>query len=215
MLADSTIRIPTATYRLQFNHSFTFARARALVPYFHALGISDCYASSFLRAMPGSMHGYDVIDPTTLNGEIGSEQEFAAMTETIRTHSMGLILDVVDDVQDKSHGMRSDGLCHRCKLLFRSDLAVQGGGVDHVVSVHASRHRTQERRGITITDPQRMKIWHQCARTSERKRVVELQTIRGSGDSYGRVGKHERVGSGQAWDHRRADGIVSRQYDES
>ena len=95
MPADSTIRIPTATYRLQFNHSFTFARARALVPYFHALGISDCYASSFLRAMPGSMHGYDVIDPTTLNGEIGSEQEFAAMTETIRTHSMGLILDVV------------------------------------------------------------------------------------------------------------------------
>ena len=95
MPADSTIRIPTATYRLQFNHSFTFARARALVPYFHALGISDCYASSFLRAMPGSMHGYDVIDPTTLNGEIGSEQEFAAMAETIRTHSMGLILDVV------------------------------------------------------------------------------------------------------------------------
>jgi (1->4)-alpha-D-glucan 1-alpha-D-glucosylmutase len=74
---------------------FTFARARALVPYFHALGISDCYASSFLRAMPGSMHGYDVIDPTTLNAEIGSEQEFAELAETIRTHSMGLILDVV------------------------------------------------------------------------------------------------------------------------
>ena len=97
MPAPATTRIPSATYRLQFNHMFTFTRARALVPYFHALGISDCYASSFLRAMPGSMHGYDVIDPTSLNCEIGSEQEFTAMAEAIRAHNMGLILDVVPD----------------------------------------------------------------------------------------------------------------------
>ena len=55
---------PLSTYRLQFHRGFTFRDARAIVDYLHDLGISDCYASSYLKAVPGSPHGYDVADPT-------------------------------------------------------------------------------------------------------------------------------------------------------
>lgn len=91
----SNPREPTATYRFQFNRSFTFDHARRLIPYLQGFGISDCYASSFLQAMPGSNHGYDVIDPSRLNPEIGTESDLAAFTEALRSGGMGLILDVV------------------------------------------------------------------------------------------------------------------------
>jgi (1->4)-alpha-D-glucan 1-alpha-D-glucosylmutase len=93
--ALSTEHVPTATYRLQLNQSFTFEQARRLAPYLHAFGISDCYVSSFLQAMPGSNHGYDVIDPSSLNAEIGTEAELAAFVEALHAYDMGLILDVV------------------------------------------------------------------------------------------------------------------------
>ena len=67
-------RVPLSTYRLQFHRDFTFRDARAIVDYLHALGISDCYASSYLKAVPGSPHGYDVADPTRLNPEIGDRR---------------------------------------------------------------------------------------------------------------------------------------------
>ena len=88
-------RIPTATYRLQFNAGFTFADAARLVPYLQRLGISDLYCSSYLQAVPGSLHGYDVADPTTLNAEIGTEPDFDAFVRALRAHGMGQILDIV------------------------------------------------------------------------------------------------------------------------
>ncbi|WP_447598412.1 malto-oligosyltrehalose synthase [Nitrospira sp. Nam80] len=95
MIDVSTARQPIATYRVQFNRSFTFDHARRLIPYWRGFGISDCYASSFLRAMPGSNHGYDVIDPTQLNPEIGTESDFTAFAQALQSAGMGLILDVV------------------------------------------------------------------------------------------------------------------------
>ena len=88
-------RIPTATYRLQFNHAFTFVDAARIVPYLHALGITDCYVSSYLTAVPGSLHGYDIVDPTTLNPDLGTEHDFRIFTESLAQHGMGQILDVV------------------------------------------------------------------------------------------------------------------------
>ena len=84
-------RIPIATYRLQFNSQFTFADARAVIPYLHDLGISDIYASSFVSAKEGSLHGYDIVDPTTLNAEIGTEQEFRELVEELHHFGMGQI----------------------------------------------------------------------------------------------------------------------------
>ena len=88
-------RVPIATYRLQFNSRFTFADAARLVPYLQRLGISDLYCSSYLQAAPGSPHGYDVADPTSLNAEIGSEEDYRAFVRTLRAHGMGQILDIV------------------------------------------------------------------------------------------------------------------------
>ncbi len=99
-------RVPIATYRLQFNKSFSFADARALVPYLHRLGITDLYASPFLKARPGSSHGYDVTDHTAINPEIGSDEDLAALSAELKHHEMGLIIDVVPNhmgIDDESN----------------------------------------------------------------------------------------------------------------
>ncbi len=88
-------RTPLTTYRLQFNRAFTFADARALVPYLHELGATDCYTSPVLRARPGSTHGYDICDHSHLNPELGGEKEFDAFAAALRERHMGLILDIV------------------------------------------------------------------------------------------------------------------------
>ncbi|MBA2351196.1 MAG: malto-oligosyltrehalose synthase [Burkholderiales bacterium] len=87
--------IPLATYRLQFNRDFTFDDAARLVPYLAQLGISHIYASSYLKARPGSRHGYDIIDHQLFNPEIGTPAEFARLVATLRRHGMNQILDIV------------------------------------------------------------------------------------------------------------------------
>jgi len=87
--------VPAATYRLQFNASFTFEQAAALVDYLDALGVSHCYASSYLASVPGSPHGYDVADPARLNPELGPEASYARWIDALRRRGMGHIVDVV------------------------------------------------------------------------------------------------------------------------
>ena len=91
----SSPQIPLATYRLQFNRDFTFTDATQLVSYLAALGITHCYASPYLRARPGSTHGYDIIDHNLLNPEIGSTEDFENFVAALRQHGMGHILDIV------------------------------------------------------------------------------------------------------------------------
>ena len=86
---------PAATYRLQFNAAFTFEDATAIVGYLNRLGVTHCYASSYLAAVPGSTHGYDVADPTRLNPEIGDRDSYDTWVRTLRAHHMGHILDLV------------------------------------------------------------------------------------------------------------------------
>ena len=93
--AMSPAVVPAATYRLQFNTSFTFDDATAIVDYLDRLGISHCYASSYFRAVPGSTHGYDVADPTQLNPEIGDRESYDRWVRTLRGHHMGHIIDLV------------------------------------------------------------------------------------------------------------------------
>jgi len=88
-------RIPLSTYRLQFNQRFTFNDAHAIVDYLHALGISDCYASSYLKAVPGSPHGYDVADPTQLNPDLGTSDDYWRWIDALEAHGMGHVMDLV------------------------------------------------------------------------------------------------------------------------
>jgi (1->4)-alpha-D-glucan 1-alpha-D-glucosylmutase len=91
----STPRIPISTYRLQFSHELRFNDAKALVPYLHDLGITDIYASPLLQARKGSLHGYDVADPSHLNPELGTDQEFDELVRELQKCDMGLLLDIV------------------------------------------------------------------------------------------------------------------------
>ena len=94
---------PSATYRLQFNQSFTFEDATGLVDYLDELGITDIYASPFLMARPGSMHGYDVTDQSRFNPEIGDEDSFLRLSAELQRREMGLIADVVPNHMCISH----------------------------------------------------------------------------------------------------------------
>ncbi|CAI10068.1 putative fusion of 4-alpha glucanotransferase and maltooligosyltrehalose synthase [Aromatoleum aromaticum EbN1] len=90
-----TAAIPRATYRLQFHADFGFAAAEAVLPYLAELGISHVYAAPFLKARPGSRHGYDIIDHQAVNPEIGSEADFDRYCARLAELGLGQVLDVV------------------------------------------------------------------------------------------------------------------------
>ncbi|HEY0159839.1 MAG TPA: malto-oligosyltrehalose synthase [Thermoanaerobaculia bacterium] len=96
-------RVPGATYRIQFNAGFTFEDARKIVPYLAQLGITDLYASPLLRPRKGSTHGYDIVDATTLNPELGTREDFDALSAELTRHEMGLLLDIVPNHMAASH----------------------------------------------------------------------------------------------------------------
>jgi (1->4)-alpha-D-glucan 1-alpha-D-glucosylmutase len=89
------MRIPSATYRVQFNQDFGFRDALPLVPSLHRLGITHLYASPIFAAREGSPHGYDVIDPSRLNPALGTPEDFEQLMEALRSREMGLIVDIV------------------------------------------------------------------------------------------------------------------------
>jgi (1->4)-alpha-D-glucan 1-alpha-D-glucosylmutase len=86
---------PEATYRLQFHKGFTFRQAEALTGYFRALGITHVYASPYFEAVPGSTHGYDVINHNRLNPELGTREDYDAWTTALARAGLSHILDVV------------------------------------------------------------------------------------------------------------------------
>lgn len=93
--ASRRLTVPRATYRLQLNRRFDFDAAAAQVPYLSRLGISHVYTSPILCARAGSSHGYDVVDPTRVNPELGGEEGLRRLVACLRDHGMGLLADVV------------------------------------------------------------------------------------------------------------------------
>ncbi|MCX5561570.1 malto-oligosyltrehalose synthase [Streptomyces sp. NBC_00038] len=87
--------VPTATYRLQLQPEFPFGAAEAAVPYLAALGVSHLHLSPVLEAVPGSTHGYDVVDHARVRGELGGEDGLRSLARTAREHGLGLVVDIV------------------------------------------------------------------------------------------------------------------------
>ncbi len=85
-----------STYRLQLRgDAFTFADAEKLVDYLAELGVSHLYLSPILTAAPGSQHGYDVTDPTSVSADLGGSDGVAGLAEVARQRGLGLVVDIV------------------------------------------------------------------------------------------------------------------------
>ncbi|WP_055566448.1 malto-oligosyltrehalose synthase [Streptomyces atriruber] len=86
---------PTATYRLQLQPDFPFAAAEAAVPHLASLGVSHLHLSPVLEAVPGSTHGYDVVDHARVRDELGGEDGLRSLSRTARQSGLGLVVDIV------------------------------------------------------------------------------------------------------------------------
>jgi (1->4)-alpha-D-glucan 1-alpha-D-glucosylmutase len=90
-----TAPAPQSTYRLQLQPGFGFADAAQIAGYLAALGVTHAYLSPILQAMPGSAHGYDVVDHSRLSARLGGEGAFRDMVASFRRHGLGIIVDIV------------------------------------------------------------------------------------------------------------------------
>lgn len=90
-----TASVPCGTYRVQFHKGCTFDDITRAVPYLKALGVSHLYSSPYLRARPGSTHGYDIVDHGALNPEVGDAAAHGRLCHALRRSGMGQILDIV------------------------------------------------------------------------------------------------------------------------
>ncbi|MYR43911.1 malto-oligosyltrehalose synthase [Streptomyces sp. SID5910] len=93
--APSAHSAPLATYRVQLQPGFPFAAAAAAVPYLASLGVTHLHLSPVLEAVPGSLHGYDVVDPGRVREELGGEDGLRDLARTAREHGLGLVVDIV------------------------------------------------------------------------------------------------------------------------
>ncbi|MBN2365253.1 MAG: malto-oligosyltrehalose synthase, partial [Calditrichaeota bacterium] len=84
-----------STYRLQFSSEYTFSKALPVIEYLHRLGISHIYASPVLSSRKGSTHGYDVVDPTKIDPELGEQKDLMKLISEIQKLEMGWIQDIV------------------------------------------------------------------------------------------------------------------------
>jgi (1->4)-alpha-D-glucan 1-alpha-D-glucosylmutase len=94
-MSNDRLKLPIATYRIQFRSGFTLRSAIDLIPYLSELGISHIYASPLLLAMFGSTHGYDVFDFEQLDPDLGTEEDLVELAKTLHKNNMGLVLDIV------------------------------------------------------------------------------------------------------------------------
>jgi malto-oligosyltrehalose synthase/4-alpha-glucanotransferase len=84
-----------ATYRVQLNKEFTLTDLERVIPYLRLLGVKTIYASPIFQAAPGSTHGYDGINPTIINPEIGKEEELIRISEKLKRYGMKWLQDIV------------------------------------------------------------------------------------------------------------------------
>ena len=89
------VYIPAVLYRLQFRRDFTFKDATDILGYLHEMGVDTVYSSPYLKAVSGSPHGYNVVDPTVINPEVGDEEDYDRFCNKLLDLKMGQIIDIV------------------------------------------------------------------------------------------------------------------------
>lgn len=102
------MHIPTATYRVQLNHTFGFSQLKTILGYLAELGISDIYASPIFKAKKNSLHGYDIVDPVQLNPELGTQNDFEELIRQVKQDSLFWLQDIVPN--HMAYGSENDML---------------------------------------------------------------------------------------------------------
>ncbi len=121
------MRIPVSTYRVQLTPDFGFTKAAEIVSYLHELGITDLYVSPIFASVEGSTHGYDVTDPTVIDGQLGGEAGVQGLKKALDRHQIGWVQDVVPNHMafDSENIMLMDilenGRCSRYEHYFDID----------------------------------------------------------------------------------------------
>ncbi|HET7808089.1 MAG TPA: alpha-amylase family glycosyl hydrolase, partial [Gaiellaceae bacterium] len=140
-------------YRLQLGPGLDFAAARRLVPYVRELGVSHLYLSPSLQARPGSTHGYDVIDPTRVSGELGGEDELRALCR----EAPGVVLDIVPN------HMAADGAN---PFWADEELRARFFDLDPATGRHRRFFTIDDLAGVRVEDPEVFEVTH--------RKVLEL-----------------------------------------
>jgi malto-oligosyltrehalose synthase/4-alpha-glucanotransferase len=86
---------PISTYRIQFHSGFTFADFGKIIPYLQRLGVKTLYASPIFEATPGSLHGYDIVNPLAINPEIGTEESLRSLSQQLKAAGICWLQDIV------------------------------------------------------------------------------------------------------------------------
>ncbi|MFE3197283.1 malto-oligosyltrehalose synthase [Embleya sp. NPDC059237] len=94
-MTSSPSRVPTGIYRLQLQPAFGFAEAAAAVPHLASLGVSHLHLSPILQAVPGSTHGYDVVDHSRVSADLGGEDGLRELATAAAAHGLGIVVDIV------------------------------------------------------------------------------------------------------------------------
>jgi (1->4)-alpha-D-glucan 1-alpha-D-glucosylmutase len=155
---------PRATYRLQLGPSFGFREARAVVPYLAELGVSHLYLSPSLQARHGSMHGYDVVDPTSVSEDLGGEDELRALAAAARAAGLGTVLDIVPN-----HMAATDENPFWRDPLWRAKFF----DLDWRTGLHRRFFDVGELAGVRMEDPEVWEVTHQKVVELAREGVVE------------------------------------------
>ena len=86
---------PISTYRLQFHKDFSFNDFEKIISYLQKLGAGTIYASPIFEATPGSVHGYDGLNPHKINPEIGTEEQLIDISKKLKEEGISWLQDIV------------------------------------------------------------------------------------------------------------------------
>jgi (1->4)-alpha-D-glucan 1-alpha-D-glucosylmutase len=147
------------TYRLQLHAGFGFRDAREVaLPYVRDLGASHLYLSPSLQARKGSMHGYDVVDPTRVSDELGGEEELRALCDTARDAGLGVLLDIVPNHMATSETENPFWADPELRTTFFD--------IDPATGRHRRFFDVDELAGVRVEDPEVFEVTH--------RKVLEL-----------------------------------------
>lgn len=90
-----SVRVPNSTYRVQLTPDFGFADLAKAAAYLERLGVTHAYLSPILQAVPGSNHGYDVINHSLVSTELGGEEALSKAAADLAARNIGVVVDVV------------------------------------------------------------------------------------------------------------------------